>query len=41
LAKTADIGNKPPERAFPKRTISGFTPSHSEHNNFPVLPIPV
>jgi hypothetical protein len=38
---TAETGMKPPERAFPSKTMSGLTLSWSEQRRLPVLPSPV
>lgn len=38
---TADTGYKPPERAFPRRTMSGLTFSWSTASHLPVLDSPV
>lgn len=39
--KTILMGKIPPERPFPKHTISGLIPSKSVFKSFPVLPHPV
>ena len=40
-AKTAETGNTPPDKAFPKIKISGLASSKSQANILPNLAIPV